>query len=527
MTALTGAGDSGGTRTATGREWFGVGVLALACLVYSMDQTALHLAIPAITEALHPSSAQLLWIIDGYGFLVAGWLVTMGTLGDRIGRRRLLLVGAAAFALVSVLTAVSTSPEMLIISRGLLGLAGATIAPSTLSLIFHMITDARQRTVAIGVWIGAYSAGAGVGPVVGGLLLEWFWWGSVFLIGVPVMVLLVVVGPAVLPEYRNPDAGRLDLTSVTLSVVAVLAVVYGVKQIAQDGVRPASVIAVVVGAVVGAIWVRRQRSSPEPMVDLGLFRIRSLRSALVVTFMSIFVMIGYFLFVDQYLQLVLGQSPLIAGLWSLPSAAGFVTSSQLGPRLVRLVRPAVLVTSGLAVTMVGLLMLSQVSSHDGLILLVTASVLVSLGMGPVFGLTTEMVVGAAPREKAGAASGISETAAELGGALGIAVLGSIATVIYRNGLRAAMPSDVAPPVASSALDTLGGAVDAAATMPGDSGAELRAAAQQAFVSGMSVSSVIAAVIAAVLAVTVMRSFRERVAPSNTALAPCESRCAGE
>src|SRR5687767_15502307 len=226
------------------REWIGLSVLALACLLYVMDLTVLHLAVPAMSEDLRPSSAQLLWIIDIYGFMVAGFLVTMGTHGDRIGRRRLLLVGAAAFGAVSVLAAFSTTPEMLIVSRALLGIAGATVAPSTLSLIFHMFQDPKQRSLAVGIWIGAFSAGSAIGPVLGGLVLEAFWWGSVFLLALPVMGALLVLGPRVLPEYRDPDAGRLDLRSAAMSVVALLAVVHGLKQIAQDGPTAASALTI-------------------------------------------------------------------------------------------------------------------------------------------------------------------------------------------------------------------------------------------------------------------------------------------
>ena len=325
---------------ATRREWIGLSVLALACLLYVMDLTVLDLAVPAITADLRPTSSQLLWIIDVYGFMVAGALVTMGTLGDRIGRRRLLLVGAAAFGAVSVLAAFSTSPEMLIVSRALLGLAGATIAPSTLSLIFHMFTDPKQRTVAVGVWIGAFSAGSAVGPVLGGVLLETFWWGSVFLLALPVMGALLVLGPLVLPEYQDPNAGRLDLVSAAMSVVALLAMVYGVKLIAQDGLSTEAALA------------RRRRAAGRPAVGapaapagrsddrFGLFRIRAFNVALLVNFVAIFVMVGYMLYLAQYLQLVLGLSALEAGLWSVPGAAGFVIGSQLAPRLVPGVGPA-------------------------------------------------------------------------------------------------------------------------------------------------------------------------------------------
>ncbi len=446
---------------ATSREWIGLGVLALACLLYVMDLTVLDLAIPAITADLRPTSAQLLWIIDVYGFMVAGALVTMGTLGDRIGRRRLLLIGAAAFGAVSVLAAFSTTPEMLILSRALLGLAGATIAPSTLSLIFHMFPDPRQRTVAVGVWIGAFSAGSAVGPVLGGVLLEAFWWGSVFLLALPVMGALLVLGPRVLPEYRDPTAGRLDLVSAGMSVLALLAVVYGVKLVAQDGPSAEAALAIAGGAVLGWAWVRRQRRLADPMIDVGLFRIRTFNVALLVNFVAIFVMVGYVLYIAQYLQLVLGLSPLEAGLWSVPGAAGFVVGSQLAPRLVSRIRPGTLVAFGLAAASAGLFLLTRVAVDHGLPELVVASVVISLGMGPVFGLTTEMVVGSAPDEKAGAASGISETAAELGGALGIAGLGSVGVAIYRSGVQDGLPAGVPAEAAAAARDTLGGAVSAA------------------------------------------------------------------
>ncbi|HZA81650.1 MAG TPA: MFS transporter, partial [Actinomycetes bacterium] len=348
------------TQRAGRREWIGLAVLALACLLYAMDLTVLHLAVPSLSAELRPSSAQLLWITDIYGFMVAGFLVTMGTLGDRIGRRRLLLLGGAAFGAVSVLAAFSGTPEMLIAARALLGIAGATLAPSTLSLIFSMFTDPAQRSRAIGIWITAFSAGGAIGPVLGGVLLERFWWGSVFLLAVPVMALLLLLGPRVLPEYKDPQAGRLDLVSAAMSLVAVLAVVFGLKLFAQDGFSAVAVAAVVVGLAVGVAFVRRQRSLADPMIDLQLFRIRTFNAALTTNLLGIFIAVGYFLFVAQYLQLVLGLSPLEAGLWSLPSAAGFIVGSNLAPRVLRGVRPATVIGAGLALGAVGLALLTQV-----------------------------------------------------------------------------------------------------------------------------------------------------------------------
>ena len=508
---------------ATRREWTGLAVLALACLLYVMDLTVLDLAVPSLSADLRPTSSQLLWIIDVYGFMVAGALVTMGTLGDRIGRRRLLLFGAAGFGLVSVLAAFSTTPEMLILSRALLGLAGATIAPSTLSLIFHMFRDPAQRTRAVGVWVGAFSAGSAVGPVLGGVLLEHFWWGSVFLLALPVMGALLVLGPRVLPEYRDPVAGRLDLVSAAMSIVALLAVIYGIKQAVQDGIGPVPVLAVAGGLALGVAWARRQRGLADPMIDVRLFRIRAFSVALVVNFLSVFVMVGYVLFLGQYMQLVLGLSPLAAGLLSVPGAAAFVLGSQLAPRLVGRVRPGTLVAAGLAAAAVGLLVLTTVTVESGLVALAVSSVVISLGMGPVFGLTTEMVVGSAPEESAGAASGISETAAELGGALGIAVLGTIGVAIYRGGVQAGLPEGVPAHLAEAAEDTLGGAAGVAAQLPPAAGRALLDAADAAFVSGLQLTSAFAAVIAAGLAVLAAVALRSPAAAASEVDAADEDR----
>ncbi|HEY2985455.1 MAG TPA: MFS transporter, partial [Jatrophihabitantaceae bacterium] len=307
---------------ATRRDWIGLAVLALPCVLYAMDLTVLNLAVPAISADLRPSSAQLLWIIDIYGFMVAGSLITMGTLGDRIGRRRLLLIGAAAFGITSVLAAWSANAAMLIAARALLGLSGATLAPSTLSLIRSMFLDARQRTFAIGVWITSFSAGAAIGPVLGGLLLARFWWGSVFLLAVPVMVLILAVGPKLLPEFRDPRPGRLDVRSAVLSLAAVLAVIYGLKQLAQAGPSRLAATSIVAGIVLGVLFVRRQRKLANPLLDLALFRVPAFSAALATYGFGIFIVFGIDIFVAQYLQLVLGLSPMRAGLWSVPSAAG-------------------------------------------------------------------------------------------------------------------------------------------------------------------------------------------------------------
>ncbi|MDF2739111.1 MAG: transporter [Actinomycetia bacterium] len=487
------------------REWIGLAVLALACLLYAMDLTVLHLAVPALSADLQPSSAQLLWITDIYGFMVAGFLVTMGTLGDRIGRRRLLLLGATAFGALSVLAALSTSPEQLIASRALLGIAGATLAPSTLSLIFNMFQDPGQRSTAIGIWITSFSAGGAIGPVLGGVLLEHYWWGSVFLLAVPVMALLLALGPRVLPEYRDPEAGRLDLVSAAMALVAVLAVVFGLKLTAQDGFDGLAGLAgaaILVGLVVGLLFARRQLTLADPMIDLRLFQNTAFNASLATNLLGIFIAVGYFLFVAQYLQLVLGLSPLEAGLWSLPSAVGFIVGSNLAPRILRRVRPAPVIGAGLAMAAVGLAVLTQVGgSHDAdLAILAGASLLVSLGLAPVFTATTDLIVSSAPPERAGAASGISETGSELGGALGIAILGSIGVAVYRGALADTLPADLPAQAAAAARDTLGGAVGVAAQLPAELGAAVLAAAQEAFVRGLQLTAALSAAVAVAIAV---------------------------
>jgi DHA2 family multidrug resistance protein-like MFS transporter len=490
------------------REWIGLAVIALPCLLYSMDLSVLNLAVPELSADLGPSGNELLWIVDIYGFFVAGALITMGTLGDRIGRRRLLMIGAAAFGAASVLAAFSTSAGMLIVARALLGLAGATLAPSTMALIFTMFRDPQQRTVAIGVWIASYSAGAAVGPLLGGVMLEFFWWGSVFLLGVPVMVLLLAVGPRLLPESRDEDAGRLDLTSAALSLAAVLLVVYGLKTAALHGFAGDAMAAIVLGVAVAALFVRRQRRLPNPLIDLDLFRRRAFSASLLTNTLGFFAAFGAFFFVAQYLQIVLGLSPLEAGLWSLPSSAGFVVGAMVGPVLLKVIRPGTLMTLGLAFGAAGFAVLTQT---DGLAILVLGSVLFSLGLAPVAAVGTDLIVGSAPPEQSGAASGISETSAELGGALGIAVLGSVGAAIYRSRAEAGLPEGAS----AAARDTAGGAVAEADRLGDGLGEQVLAAAHDAFTEALQATALVSAGLlaaAAVLAAVLLRDARVSAAP---------------
>ena len=469
---------------ATRREWIGLAIIALPCMVYAMDLTVLNLALPAISAELDPSASQLLWIVDVYGFLVAGFLITMGTLGDRIGRRKLLLIGAAAFAAASVIAAFSRSAEILIAMRALLGVAGATLAPSTMSLIRNMFHDEHERQFAIGVWIAAFSVGGAIGPLVGGLLLQWWWWGAAFLAAVPVMVLLLLLGPKLLPEYRDPEAGKLDPASMVQSLFAVLAVVYGLKRIAEYGIDPRGILVLVAGMILGVLFVRRQKHLAYPFLDVTLFQRPAFSAAIVAYALAGLSMMGVYIFMTQYLQLVLGLTPLQAGIATVPWSLCFTVGSLLAPRLARHWGARRVMVRGLLLAAVGFGITGLVMPPYGLWILIAGMMAMSLGMAPVFTVGNELIITTAPPERAGAASALAETSAELSGALGIAILGSLGMLAYRLWLDPALPPTLADADATRALSTLGGAVTVAHEVGGTAGTTIADTARIAFTDAM-------------------------------------------
>jgi DHA2 family multidrug resistance protein-like MFS transporter len=488
-------------------RWLGLAVLVLPALLVAMDGTALYFALPFLSADLQPSSDQLLWIMDIYGFLLAGLLVTMGVVGDRIGRRRLLLAGAAAFGAASVLAAYATSAEMLIAARALLGVGGATLAPSSLALIRNMFPDQRERRTAIGVWTGAFAGGGVLGPVVGGVLLERFWWGSVFLLNVPVMLLLLVAGTRLLPEFRDPAPGRFDVGSALLSLAAVLPVIYGIKTLAVDGWRPVAAGAIALGVAAGAVFVRRQLRREDPMIDLDLFRRKAFVAAIATVTATMFTVLGVSLFTAQYLQLVLGFSPLKGALWSLPPFLTMPVGIALATVGVRKVRVGYVVGTGLALAALGVFGLSTIGT-DGLATMLVSAAVMTIGVGMVTTISTELVVGVAPAERAGAASALSETANELGGSLGIALLGTVGAAVYRSQMADTLPAGIPADAAAAARQTLGGADAVAGLLPDGLGVALSRIAEQAFVDGLRTTALVAATVLAITAVVVTVLLRD-------------------
>ncbi|GAA2838088.1 MFS transporter [Kitasatospora paracochleata] len=509
------------------REWAGLAVLLLPTLVLAMDMGVLFFAVPFIATDLHPSGTQQLWIMDMYSFLLAGLLIPMGALGDRIGRRKLLVVGSAGFAAASLVAAYADGAGRLIAVRGLLGVFAAVFGPSTLALVRTTFRDPGQRRAAIGAWSAVMMAGATLGPVVGGLLLDHFWWGSVFLVAVPAMLVVVVAAPLLLPEQRTERrGGRFDLPGAALSMATVLPVVYGIKTLAVDGWHPLPALVLAAGLLIGALLVVRLRTAADPLIDLGLFRIRTFSGAITVNTIAMFAMMGFTLFTSQYLQLVKGLSPLAASLWALLPSLGVGAAVGTFGALAGRVRPATLLTTGFLLSAAGFVLMTAVGKDSPMAVVLVAAGVIAAGSVGTITITADMVVSAAPAERAGAAGATSETAQELGSSLGIAILGAAGAAVYRGRLDGALPGGLTGDAAGAAKDTLGGAVTVAAHLPGDAGRQLLSAARIAFTDGMHVAAVVGVVFMAGAALAAHRLMRHLpVAVPATAPAAEDDRTA--
>ncbi|MCK2036582.1 MFS transporter [Microbacterium sp. SSW1-49] len=488
------------------RGWAALVVLMLPVLLVSVDNTVLSFALPEISIALAPTGAEQLWIIDVYPLVLAGLLVTMGTLGDRFGRRRMLLIGATGFAAVSALAAFAPTAGLLIAARALLGLFGAMLMPSTLSLLRSIFQNRDQRRMAIAVWASAFSAGSALGPIVGGFLLEHFAWGSVFLIAVPVLIPLLIAAPLLVPESRDPNPGRIDLISIVLSMAAMIPVVYAIKSLAVDGPSLSAGGWALLGIFMGYLFVRRQLRAEIPMLDMALFRRGSFSGAILVNLLSVVALVGFLYFVSQHLQLVLGLSPMTAGLALVPGMLAMIVAGLTVVPISRRVPPHVVVPAGLVFSVAGYLIVAFTTHEHGVAPLVIAFVVLGIGIGAAETISNELILSSAPAAKAGAASAVSETAYELGAVLGTAILGGLITAFYRGAL--VLPAGLPAEVAHAATETLAGAYTAAHELPAALGDALWEAASAAFGSGVMVTSLIGAglvVVAGVIAGVTLRT----------------------
>lgn len=454
---------------ATWKEWTGLSVLTIAVFMMATDLSILYLAIPQISADLQPSASGMLWIIHIGELLTVGFALTMGYLGDAIGRRRLLLIGVFVYGAASLLAAFSTAVWMLIGARALLGAATATMMPSTMSLLKIMFKDERQFSLAIAINLSAFSAGMSLGPPIGGMLLEHFWWGAVFLVNVPFAALLLLTSP-VLPEYRNPAPERLDLRSVLLSLAALILLVYGLQELAEKGLVLIYIVCVALGAILGTLFIRRQKLSTRPILDLKLFSIRVFRYSLIILGVMLLVTAGTDMLFAQHLQIILGLSPIEAGLLLVIPALLSILGTMMSPVLTRWMRPAYAIIFGIFFSISGALLIVFTIHDTQILTLITGVSLIGFGGGPAMTLTSEKIVASAPQEKAGSASAMSDVGTGLGSALSVAFIGSIGMLVYRLVLPNITSTSVPGEVVEASKENLGTAMVLAQDYPAIIGA---------------------------------------------------------
>ncbi|MGY2743674.1 MFS transporter [Arthrobacter sp. UYCu723] len=504
------------------RDWLALSLLMFPVLLVAVDNTALTFALPAIARGLDASGVQLLWIVDAYPLVLAGLLVAMGSLGDRIGRRRLLFIGSTGFAAVSAVTAFAPSAEWLIAGRAGLGFFGAMLMPSTLSLIRNIFPEPNRRRLAVAIWAAGFSGGAALGPIFGGWLVEHFWWGAVLLVAVPIILPLLALGPILIPESRDPNPGRVDVPSIVLSLLVMVPVVYGIKDLATHGPAPAPLALIGFGLLMGYVFIRRQRAllrggqergaagcTAAPLLDVSLFGNRVFSTAITANVLALFSYNGFILFLAQHLQLLEGQSPSESGVAMVPALIATVAAGLLVVPLVRKIRPGFVVAGGLLLSAAGYFLVAFGDHSTGPGILLAALLVLCLGVGAAETISNDLILGAAPAEKSGAAAAISETGYEVGSLLGTAILGSILTASYQGNLR--LPGGVTGAATADEVaqagETLAGAVELSQALPGPLAEAVMAAARAAFDSGVHVTAAIALILmagASVLAAVVLR-----------------------
>jgi len=505
-------------RLAGRKEWIALSILCLPLMVVSMDVSVLFFAAPSIAADLLPTATEQLWIFDVYGFILAGLLLTMGAVGDRIGRRRLLMIGSIGFALSSLLAAYAHTAPALILARGVMGIAGSTLMPSTLALVRTMFQNPAQRTKALSIWSAVMASGVTVGPIIGGLLLDSFSWGAVFLINIPAMALLLLIAPFLLPESRSTVRSRIDLLSSILALAAILPVTYGVKTLSENGwaVLPAALLAA--GMLIGIAFVRRQLTIGNPLIDIRALMERRTGGSILVNFIATFTLMASALINTQFLQSVLGYSAFVASLWSVLPSIAVGAAAPIAAKLSQTCgRPRVM-AGGFALSAIGFGVLTQIrlDGFSPLVVLLVGAGLIAAGIVSVMTLVTDYVVGVAPADRSGAVGGLIETSSELGGAFGIAILGCVLAAIYRHAVSPLLPAELTPEALRSAGQTIAGASAAAQHVPAATAAQIIHASRDAFVTAMHATCFISGIILLLATAVTIVLLRDKHAAVNAA-----------
>ena len=483
------------------KRWAALGVLMLPVLLVSIDNTVLAFAVPAIAKALSPSSAEQLWIVDSYPLVLSALLVPMGTIGDRIGRRKLLLIGSTGFAVISALAAFAPSALMLVVARALVGIFGAMLMPATLSILRNIFVDANERRTAIAVWAGGFSAGAALGPIVGGFLLEHFDWGSVFLLAVPILIPLLILAPIIVPESKDPNPSPVDPLSILLIMVGMTGITFGLTHTSESGFDAVAIGSILVGLIFIALFVLRQlnreKNDIQPMLDVRLFRNTVFTGAITANLVSMMVDVGFIYFVSQHLQLVSGLAPMYAGILMIPGTIATIIAGLVIVRVAPHFHPAQIVSFGLLLNGAAFAVLSVLGAHSDAVIILIFIVL-GTGIGISQTISNDLMLSSVPPRKAGAASAISETSYEMGAVLGTVIIGGMLTAVYRANV--VVPSGLDESLTNHAHETLGGAVTVASHVGGEQANQLLSSAFAAFDSGVVFSSAFSAALMGVMAV---------------------------